>query len=262
MIDHKSLEEKLNNEAKHILTLIKSDYYDFMSPRKKYVLDRLLESDDIVVVNQGKCSFDETIIAHGGRALKDGKIHFYPDCRKFSSDSELIDKCMSLLPHEIFHYFLQPDRIKFEKDSDRELARFYTEGLVEREARKFCENHPEIIFEKANYGYNINFVNTIQNLLGADSYDIIFSENDYIRNIEKHADVYNRVIRSKKHMLELVHEISKDFPENLQRRFFEKARTMVLQDGNANAVKEKLKSMEFVSKRSLERIEESDELEL
>lgn len=37
---------------------------------------------------------------------------------------------------------------------------------------------------------------------------------------------------------------------------------MILQDGNANAVKEKLKSMEFVTKRSLERLEESDELEL
>ena len=46
------------------------------------------------------------------------------------------------------------------------------------------------------------------------------------------------------------------------RKFFERARTMILQDGNANAVKEKLKSMEFVTKRSLERLEESDELEL
>ena len=262
MINYYLLEESLNKEAKNILILIKADYYDCMSSKKQKVIDSLLEDDKIVLVNQGISIFNDKTLAHGGKTLGDGKIHFYPDTRKFVSDEEMEEKCKRILPHEIFHYFIQPDSLELNTDKEREMASFYTEGLVEREARKFCENHPEIIFEKANYGYNINFVNTIQNLLGADSYDIIFSENDYIRNIEKHADVYNRVIRSKKHMLELVHEISKDFPENLQRRFFEKARTMVLQDGNANAVKEKLKSMEFVSKRSLEKIEESDELEL
>ena len=240
MIDHKSLEEKLNNEAKHILTLIKSDYYDFMSPRKKYVLDRLLESDDIVVVNQGKCSFDETIIAHGGRALKDGKIHFYPDCRKFSSDSELIDKCMSLLPHEIFHYFLQPDRIKFEKDSDRELARFYTEGLVEREARIFCKNHPEILFRKAYYGYNIKFVNIVQKKLGIDSYYTIFSESNYLKNIGDYDKIYQLILKEEEKMLNELQSVTNGFPDKLGQKFYDKARTVILQNGIVGSIRKKI----------------------
>ncbi len=53
--------------------------------------------------------------------------------------------------------------IRLEDNLEKEMASFYTEGLVEREARKFSEKYGSAVpFEKANYGYNINFVNRIK----------------------------------------------------------------------------------------------------
>ena len=46
-----------------------------MSQDKKRVLGELLQNGNIVVVNQGASYFKDRTLAHGGRALKDGKIH-------------------------------------------------------------------------------------------------------------------------------------------------------------------------------------------
>lgn len=239
MVNYELLEQTLNAELKKILNLIKEDYYSSMSEKKKQVLDSLLKSDNIKV-NNGISKLGEKNFAHGGRALKDGKIHFYPDSRKFASSKELEEKCKRLLPHEIFHYFIQPDDLKLNTNLEREMASFYTEGLVEKEARKFCERHKDIAFEKANYGYNINFVNTIQTLLKANSYDVIFSENDYLRNIGKYADEYKECLEKKKKDMNEISKIFKTFPEKLQKQFFNKVQRMVLQNGNIDEAREKL----------------------
>lgn len=191
MIHYNLLEEQLNEEVKKILALIKKDYDANMSDTKKEVLENLLRSDKVVVVNQGVSKFNDNTLAHGGRALRDGKIHFYPDTSEIQSDEEMTEKCKQILPHECFHYFIQPDELEFHSKFEMEMARFYTEGLVEREARRFASRHKEEIpFEKANYGFNINFTNIAQSLLGLSDKQALFSEEDYLRNIGMCANAY------------------------------------------------------------------------
>lgn len=241
---HDSLEESLNNEAEKILLIIKEDYFENMSERKKEVMKSLLNEDKVVLVNKGTSIFKDNTLAHGGRVLKDGKIHFYPDTRDFASEQEKKKKCLRILPHEIFHFFLQPDAVELDSEREIEMARFYTEGLVERETRRFCENHPEIAFEKANYGFNINFVNKIQGSLGAINNDVIFSENDYLKSIGNYTNEYNNNLKNRNHLLYVVKDISIQFPKELRQKFYNRARTMLLQDGNAKSIIEKLKTID------------------
>lgn len=261
MINYELSEQILNAEAKKIIYMIKEDYYDNMSNHKKKVINDLLESNQIVLVNKGISIFKDNTLAHGGRALKDGKIHFYPDARKFKSDEEMIEKCKAILPHEIFHYFIQPDNLKLNTQIEREMASFYTEGLVEKEARKFCKRHKEVAFEKANYGYNINFVNSIQNFLGASSYEVIFSENDYLKNIGKYVDIYKQCLERKNDAIKEISKIIKNFPETLQKKLFNKAGTIVLQNGSMDGVTEKLKLILDTTQKDLTRLEEENNKE-
>ena len=243
MFEYELLEKELNEEVKKILLLIKQDYYDTFSNNKKKLIDNLIECDKVVIVNQGICHFNDNTLAHGGRALRDGNIHFYPDARKFKSSQEAFDKCKKLLIHECFHYFLQPDALEFTDEYEKEMAHFYTEGLVEKEARIFHEKHKDTIaFEKANYRFNINFVNMIQNKLGASSYQDIFSEADYLRDISAFRNTYENVLNTRKNLLDGIPEMIKDLPTNLQKRVSNKIRTTILQDGNADSAVEKLDS--------------------
>ena len=230
---YEELEEKLNEEAKKILFLIKQDYYTYMSEKKKALINMLIERDNIVV-NQGVSIYKDNTFAHGGRTLRDDKIHFFPDVRNFMSNDELLVKCKNLLPHELFHFFLQPDEIKFYKTERKKkiMAEAYTEGLVEKETRRFCKRHSEISFERSNYGANISFVNSIQRQLHADSLDIIFSENDYLKNIGTYEKIYDNIENRKKDAIDRIKKLSKQLPENLRHSFYEKARTLVLQDEN------------------------------
>lgn len=202
MKDYNYIETKLNEEANKIVVLIKGDYYKYMSLEKKQLIDNLIKSKKIVIVNQGPSHFKDNTLAHSGRALNDGKIHFYPDVRNFKTMDEIIENCKQILPHECFHYFIQPDKINFENKLEKEMANFYTEGLVEKETRKFCERHKDnVAFKKANYGYNINFVNAIQEKLQATDYNIIFSENDYLKNIGQYTYEYKIILENKKEAL-------------------------------------------------------------
>ena len=262
MLDYNLVEEKLNEEAKKILLLIKKDYYSYMSPKKKQILDDLIDNKQIVMVNQGVSHFNDNTLAHGGRALNDGRVHFYPDVRGFDT-KEAIETCKRLLPHECFHYFIQPDKEKLKDELDKKMASFYTEGLVEKEARKFCERHKkEVAFKKANYGYNINFVDMIQDRLGASSYEIVFSENNYIRDVSKYISEYKGTLKQKKQDLDVITEIVKSFPTNLQNKVLRRMKNMVLQDGNTIAVKEKLKTFEFNPVRRIEQLDVNNEKEL
>lgn len=263
MINYNLLEEQLNEEVKKILALIKKDYYDNMSDIKKKVLENLLRSDKVVIVNQGVSKFNDNTLAHGGRTLRDGKIHFYPDVREFDSNEETVEKCKRLLPHECFHYFIQPDELEFHSKSEIEMASFYTEGLVEREARRFTQRHKgEIPFEKANYGFNIKFVNILQSILGLSDKQALFSEDGYLRNVGMCTNAYETILKRKNNLLDAISQIAREFPIDLHKKVFNKMRTMLLQDGDTKAIKEKLKSFAFISADSIERLDKSEGLEL
>lgn len=257
MFEYELLENQLNEEVKKILQLIKQDYYDTFSDKKKELIDNLIECDKVVIVNQGISHFNDNTLAHGGRALRDGKIHFYPDARKIKSLQEAFVTCKKLLPHECFHYFLQPDAIEVADEYEKEMAHFYTEGLVEKETRNFCEKHKGTIsFEKANYGFNINFVNMLQNKLGASSYQDIFSEADYLRDIGKYKSEYEQVLKTKKSLLSSIPEMIKDLPTAFQKKVSNKVKTIILQDGNADSAIEKLDSFRLSLTNEIEHIEQ------
>lgn len=257
MFEYELLEKQLNEDVKKILLLIKQDYYDTFSDKKKELIDNLIECDKVVIVNQGICHFNDNTLAHGGRALRDEKIHFYPDARKFKSSQEAFDKCKKLLIHECFHYFLQPDALEFTDEYEKEMAHFYTEGLVEKEARIFHEKHKDTIaFEKANYGFNINFVNMIQDKLRASSYQDIFSETDYLRDIGAFRNTYENVLNTRKNLLDGIPEMIKDLPTNLQKRVSNKIRLTILQEGNADSAVEKLDSFRLSLTNEIEHNEQ------
>lgn len=234
------LEQKLNEEAKKILTQIKNDYYEKMSAQKKECLDNLIQTEKVVIVDRDLRDSDKHTLAHGGRGRKDGKIHYYPNSRNFHTYEAMVEKCQGILPHEIFHYFIQPDNMNFDTRIESEMANFYTEGLVEKEARKFCENHPEFLFIKARYGYNIVFVNDIQRLLGADSYEVIFSENDYLKNIGEYIDAYENIMHERNKSELMIKKLVKSYPHEMQRKFFDGAIKMAWEDGNADETIENL----------------------
>ncbi len=252
MYDYAYIELELNKKVKEILSLIKEDYYQYMSHVKKKVVDDLLQSDKVVIVNQGRSHFNDNTLAHGGRALKDGKIHFYPDVRSFQTNEEVINKCGAILLHECFHYFIQPDFMKLPTAIENEMASFYTEGLVEKESRKFYEKHKsQISFEKANYGYNIMFVNRIQSLLGASIYEDIFSESDYMKHIGEYEKYYKEVLSKKKKDIEDIQEEIKNIPSDFRERVYYKARTMILRDADILTTKQQLKEFKLTLEKSL-----------
>lgn len=262
LINYKIIEDKLNFEGKRILLLIREDYYQYMSDEKKQLIDRLIDSD-IIVVNQGQSIFKDNTLAHGGRALKDEKIHFYPDVRSFESNEQVIDKCKKILLHECFHYLLQPDKVKCDSALGKEILHYYTEGLVEKESRIFYERHKdEIDFEKANYGFNINFVNFVQSKLNVGSNEVIFGEENYLKSILNFASEYDRNEKNKNQLLDIVKEISKEFPENMQRKVHDKMRTIILQNGNVDIVQEKLQEFDFIKRENINKLKENHALEL
>ncbi len=244
MVDHELLEAKLNEEARKILALIKNDYYQFFSDKKREVIDSYLNGEKVVIVNRGVSIYRDNTIAHGGRTLGDGKIHFYPDVRDYSSTEEAFEKCKGLLPHECFHFFIQPDDLDYkEEDPRRPIAGYYTEGLVEKEARKFYEKHKDTVtFEKANYGFNINFVNMIQARVGATEYTDIFSEKKYLIDVDKYKDEYESVLESKKALLAKVPELIKVFPLSFQAEMYQTIRTLIKQDGSLDSAIQKINS--------------------
>lgn len=263
MFNYKLVEQLLNEKVKKILELIREDYYDNMGNEKKKVLESLMQSDRMVVVNQGISIFKDKTLAHGGRTLKDGKIHFYPDVREFKSDEEMVQVCEKLLPHECFHYFIQPDDLEFDSEEERKIANYYTEGLVEREARKFHQKHQDVIaFEEANYGFNISFANMVQMKLGLSNAQATFSESAYLRDIKRVTSAYEVIRKRKEYFLDVIRQIANEFPRELQNKAFERMKTMLLQSGNVNAIKERLKSFGFISADSIAKLENNEVIEL
>ena len=263
MIDYKLIEEKLNFEAKKILLLIREDYYEYMNDEKKELIDSLIESN-VVLVNQGQSIFKDNTLAHGGRALKDGKTHFYPDVRNSEDNEETINKCKKILLHECFHYFLQPDKNGNRiNELETEMLHYYTEGLVEKESRIFYERHKDTIeFEEANYGFNINFVNMIQNRLNVGSNEVIFGDDNYLTNILDFTSDYYKCEKRKNELLEIVKEISQQFPKDMQSKVYNRMKTLILQNGNVDIVFEKLQEFDFIKKSSIKRLKDNDILEL
>ena len=242
MIDYKLVEDILNEEAIKIMKLIKDDYYGYMSDNKKSLIDDLIANEKIVIINKGENSFGDNTFAHGGRALKDGKIHFYPDVRNLDTQ-ETIDKAKGILPHECFHYFIQPDNINIRSRIEIEMANFYTEGLVEKESRKFCKSHEEVDLREANYGYNINFVNKIQKKMNADLYGVIFSENDYLKDISSYYNEYMKIKEQQKKDFNEIDKLVKNYRINITPRMLRKIKSVALIDGNISRIKENFKEI-------------------
>lgn len=250
MVNYKELEKRLNDEAIRILLLVKSDYYQYMGENAKKTMDSLLESKQVINVNTGLSKFEDNTLAHGGRTLEDGKIHFYPDTRNYETTELAFEKCVSILPHEIFHYFIQPDRTTTRET--RKLAGFYTEGIVEKETRKFCKRHSEEIkYEEANYGYNINFVNMIQGKLNANNYNEIFGDRQYLSDIGIYEEEYRQVIKSKERDLAQADELASKFPTELQRRIKNAIRHIALQHGSLDEAIKKINCLQ--SQEEIER---------
>lgn len=261
MKKYKLVESELNSEAIRVLSFIKEDYYKFMSNKNKEKIDRLIKEESVVVVDEGISNFNDNTLAHGGRTLNDGKIHFYPDATAIKSYEKILETCKKLLPHECFHYFIQPDNIKFNSDKAEKMAHFYTEGLVEKEARKFSERHSlikQVSFEKANYGFNINFVNNIQEKLRASDYETIFSESDYLKNIENYEEEYKSVLKKKDDLFNSAYQILEFFPKDKQDRIYDKMKSMILQDGNANSLRKNLRDISNINQLHMKELDECD----
>ena len=150
--------------------------------------------------------------------------------------------------------------IRLEDNLEKEMASFYTEGLVEREARKFSEKYGRAVpFEKANYGYNINFVNRIQNSLQATNYSTIFSESDYIKGIGRYLNEYRRILQERESDLNAIREMVGGVPINLRKRIQSKMRTIALQNGGILGLKETLEELGITLQRNIENLKQTDE---
>ncbi len=261
MVDHESLELILNKEAKRILNQIKIDFYDKMSDKKKALINSLIESEKIIIVDNGICPLGRNILAHGGRAKGDGKIHYYPDSREFESDEDMIEECSGILAHEVFHYFIQPDAIDIDDDY-REMASYYTEGLVEKETRKFCMRHPDIKYTHANYGHYMKFVNMVQGSLDSGSYEIIFSESDYLKNIGKYKDLYEKIMEERDFVLNFLNELMDKAANKDEWKAIRNIKVMFLRYANVEDVKENLNRLQFINKSDLAKLENINEIEL
>ena len=147
-----------------------------------------------------------------------------------------------------------------ENKTEKEMVVFYTEGLVEREARRFKQKHGTTIsFEKANYGYNINFVNKIQNSLQA-THSTIFSERDYIKGIGKYFNEYRRILQDRERDLNEINKMVQEVPISLRKSVQHRMRTIALQNGGILGMKEKLKELGITLKRNIEEPDESREI--
>lgn len=214
MYNCKQAEDILNQEAVKILKLIKNDYYAFMSQEKKNTIDTLISEGKVVIVNEGLYIDDPGIFALVSKKFKERRINFYPEARSFESFENFIQYAKGILPHECFHYFIRPNDHMDKQRVSREMVRFYKEGLVEREARRFYEAHKsEISFSKAGYGYNIDFVNMVQPKLSADTYEVIFGESDYINGINDYTKEYNELLANQEERKNLVKKELKGLPK-------------------------------------------------
>ena len=130
-----------------------------------------------------------------------------------------------------------------EDSENQEMANFYTEGLVEKESRKFCKSHEEVDLREANYGYNINFVNKIQKKMNADSYGVIFSENDYLKDISSYYNEYMKIKEQQKKDFNEIDKLVKNYPINITPRMLRKIKSVALIDGNISRIKENFKEI-------------------
>ena len=181
-IDYEKMNNSINEFGKNVLHCIKIQYGSSLTQAQLEHIDRLLETDFIVVekpndedieffskqdgiTNPSKYSIKYVPSAHGGRTKGDDKIHIYPYTKSFSkctSFEEIIKQCFDdIVVHEIFHYFIRPD-LSFQNNENvdvvkEEFGHFLTEGLVQYYAEKFANNNG-LVNPKSNYNKNVVFV--------------------------------------------------------------------------------------------------------
>lgn len=171
------LQQYLNQKADEYLRLIisefgnlsiKNDFGEITARAEQIISNNIIvvENEDIRLQEQYKKEGinDETPLAHGGRVFDDGKIHFYPNTLKTLSLEEITYKCESLLIHELFHYFIRPQRINEQDNPELEgINSFITEGLVDMYARDFMIKHNLFSEYNSNYGRNVLYVRDLFN---------------------------------------------------------------------------------------------------
>jgi len=177
------LQQYLNQKANEYLRLIISEFGNLGIKNNLGEITLQAEqllSSDIIVVESNDVRLQEqyvkegikkqTPLAHGGRTFGDGKIHFYPSKSEKSTLEEVVSECESTLIHELFHYFIRPQRI--DEQNNPNLAginSFITEGIVDMYARNFMKKYNLFSDYNSNYGRNVLFV---KDLLNVETIDI------------------------------------------------------------------------------------------
>ena len=157
--DYKYIQTRLDKETKEIFQNIWKKYGKYIKNKEKLkvIEDRfnsISEICGIVVVDEPneddiKQQTDNIPPAHSGRGKGDGKIHVYPHSKIFK-DANSVDNIIKIyveemVPHEVFHYYIQPDL--YDKDDiekhgdDAWLGHKLTEGLVETYTQKYMKEN-------------------------------------------------------------------------------------------------------------------------
>lgn len=229
------LNEKLNLLSKKVLAQILIDYSDSLNIAQKERLNALLSKDFVnvevdsqrYITEKLKNKEDLTIpLAHGGRTFGDDVIHFYPFI--LNDKDSIEENCSEVLIHEIFHYFLRPEKLE---DNDV-LSSFITEGLTDMYTRDFCSRHPDDFSYKAgsNYGKNVLFVRDLLSGIidegerdkAAFSFDskTLLSINGFEESMQKYNQVSNGEDSYTKLFDTIAEKINPDKKESIKRRLY------------------------------------------
>lgn len=161
----------LTEKSKEYLSTIKSTYGKNMSEEELTYLQKLQESN-CVVVDSDTTRYKNTQLAHGialddykvpyahgSRVFNDDKIHFYlPAILKRNPNitlDDIIKRFDSLLIHELLHFFIRPKANVFDGEK---VSNFITEGLVDMAARDIHKKNNLSSDYQSDYGPNVIFV--------------------------------------------------------------------------------------------------------
>ena len=161
----------LTEKSKEYLSTIKSTYGKDMSEEELTYLQKLQESNCVVVdsdttryknnqLAHGIALDDYKVpYAHGSRVFNDDKIHFYlPAILKRNPNitlDDIIKRFDSLLTHELLHFFIRPKANEFDGEK---VSNFITEGLVDMATRDIHKKNKLSSDYQSDYGPNVIFV--------------------------------------------------------------------------------------------------------
>lgn len=228
--DYDYLEEELKKEGKKIFIDIYNKLFKYLnlseekSRKKAHNINKFIGESgnvlDFFVVERKKVVkkySDNPPPGHGGRALGDGLIHLYPNCKMFK-DIDNIEQIKQIfineiLIHEIFHYYFSPDLYDIKDKNHGDDAWFghaLTEGLVQYFTEMYMKDNQlgesqtgyieevrmiENIYNELSKQYNNDSVIIIKHLMNLDQENLI----NYCNNGKeiKNAYIINHKIYNK-----------------------------------------------------------------